>query len=150
LTTFFTTKGSQQSEKVTIAELAHIYHGVKHHISFFAQDCAVNVMKQVFQHSEIVKKMCAGRTKTSAIVNSVLAPFSHELVLRELFHFRSPQTHLKRVIEFFFPVGVQYFIPEQGVSFRILDFYGDAFEDSQSIKNRLCRVIMDECFCIWS
>jgi hypothetical protein len=34
----------------------------------------------------------------------------------------------------FFPVGVQYFIPEQGVSFRIFDFYEDAFEDSQSIN----------------
>jgi hypothetical protein len=75
LTTFPTTKGSQQSEYVTVAELAHIYHGVKHHISFLAQDCAVNVMKQVFQDSEIVKKMSAGHTRTSAIVNNVLAPF---------------------------------------------------------------------------
>jgi hypothetical protein len=56
LTTFFTTNGSQQSEYVTVAELAHNYHGVKHQISFLAQHCAVSVMKQVFQDSEIVKK----------------------------------------------------------------------------------------------
>jgi hypothetical protein len=99
-------------KKVAIAELAHIYHGVKHHVSFLAQDCAVNVMKQVFQDLEIVKKkMSAGRTKTSAIVNNVLAPFSHELVLKDLNNdipFSIATDKSNKGNRIFFPVGVQY------------------------------------------
>jgi hypothetical protein len=117
---------------VTTAELAHIYHGVKDHISFLAQDCAVNVMKQVFQDPEIVKKMSAGCTKTS-IVNNFLAPFSHLLVLQNFQNdipFPIATDASNNGNRIFFPVGVQYFIPEQVVSYRILDFYKDAFEDS--------------------
>lgn len=84
MSSFLVTKDSSQNEKVTVAELTHIYHGVKHHISFVAQDCSVKVMKQVLQDSDIVKKMTAGRTKTSAIVNTVLYPFSLELVMNDL------------------------------------------------------------------
>ena len=84
MSSFLVSKDSSQSEKVAVAELTHIYHGVKHHISFVAQDCSVKVMKQVLQNSDIVKKMTAGRAKTSAIVNTVLYPFSLELVLNEL------------------------------------------------------------------
>jgi hypothetical protein len=90
--------------------------------------------------------MSAGRTKTSAIVNSVPAPFSHELVLTDLKNdipFSIATDTSNKGNRKFFPVGVQYFIPEEGVSFRILDFYEDAFEDSQSIRNQLCPVIMD-------
>jgi hypothetical protein len=92
------------------------------------------------------KKKSAGRTKTSAIVNNVLAPFSHELVLEDLkndFPFSIATDASNKGNRKCFPVGVQYFITEQGVSFRILEFYEDAFDDLQSIKNQLCRVIMD-------
>jgi hypothetical protein len=103
-------------------------------------------MKQVFEDSEIVGKKSAGRTRMSAIVNNVLAPFSHELVLKDLKNdipFSIATDASNKGNRKFFPVGVQYFIPEQGISFRILDFYEDAFEDSQSVRNQLCRVIMD-------
>src|ERR1051325_2493648 len=43
-----------------------------------------------------------------------------------------------------FPVAVQYFTPTEGMCFKILDFYEDAFEDSQSIKNQLCRVLEEK------
>ncbi|GFW42399.1 hypothetical protein TNCV_239961 [Trichonephila clavipes] len=33
---FFTPKGSTQSEKVDIAELTEFYHSIKHHISYVA------------------------------------------------------------------------------------------------------------------
>jgi hypothetical protein len=63
--------------------------------------------------------------------------FSHELVLKDLKNdipFSIATDASNKGDRKFFPVGVQYFIPKQGVSFRILDFYEDAFEDSQSIK----------------
>ena len=45
MSSFLVMKDSVLSENVTVAELTQIYHGVKHHIPFVAQYCAVNVMK---------------------------------------------------------------------------------------------------------
>jgi hypothetical protein len=59
--------------------------------------------------------MSAGRTKTSAIVNNVLAPFSHELVLKVLQNdipFSIATDASNKSNRTFFPVDVQYFIPE--------------------------------------
>ena len=38
--TFFNLQGSSQCDKVTVAELTHIYHSVKRHISYLALDCS--------------------------------------------------------------------------------------------------------------
>ena len=43
-----------------------------------------------------------------------------------------------------FPVAIQYFTPQEGMCFKFLDFYEDAFEDSQSIKNQLGRVLQEK------
>ena len=81
---FFNPQGSSQSDKVNVAELTHVYHSVSHHISYLAQDCSVKVMKVIADDSEIVKKMTAGCTKASALVNMVLHPFAVETVLEKL------------------------------------------------------------------
>ena len=67
---FFNPRGSSQSDKVTVAELAYVYHSVKHRISYLAH-CSVKVMKVIADDSEIIKKMTAGRTKAYALVNMV-------------------------------------------------------------------------------
>ncbi|GFW92679.1 uncharacterized protein TNCV_519951 [Trichonephila clavipes] len=64
---FFTPKGSAQSEKVGISELTEVYHSIKHHISYVAQDCSLKVLKQVINDSDIVKQMTGGRTKCTAL-----------------------------------------------------------------------------------
>ncbi|GFV62648.1 dimer_Tnp_hAT domain-containing protein [Trichonephila clavipes] len=81
---FFTPKGSAQSEKVDIAELTEFYHSIKHHISYVAQDCSLKVLKQVINDSDIVKQMTGGRTKCTALVNQVLFPYSMEPVQEDL------------------------------------------------------------------
>ncbi|XP_006131601.1 uncharacterized protein LOC102463496 [Pelodiscus sinensis] len=147
MSSLFLIQDSAQSEQVTVAELTHIYHGVKHHISFLAQDCSVKVMKQVLQDSEIVKKMTAGRTKASAVVNNVLYPFSIELLLNDLKNcmpFSVATDASNKGNHKFFPVAVQYFTPQEGLCFKILDFYENAFEDSQSIKDQLCHVLNEK------
>ncbi|GFV20521.1 uncharacterized protein TNCV_4142821 [Trichonephila clavipes] len=88
---FFTPKGSAQSEKVGIAELTEVYHGIKRHISYVPQDCSLKVLKQVIRDSDIVKQMTGGRTKCTALL--------------------------------------------------LFNFYEDSFEDSTSIKERLCEVM---------
>ena len=42
-----------------------------------------------------------------------------------------------------FPVGIKYFNPKQGIIDNILDFYEDPFEDSESVKEQLVRVIKE-------
>ncbi|XP_075770062.1 uncharacterized protein LOC142823237 [Pelodiscus sinensis] len=143
----FVIKDSSQSDQVTVAELTHIYHGVKHHISFLAQDCSINVMKQVLKDSEIVKKMAAGCTIASAVVNNVLYPFSIELFLNDLKNstpFSVATDASNKGNCKFFPVAVQYFTPQEGLCFKILDFYESAFEDPQSIKDQLCHVLNEK------
>ncbi|GFW00638.1 uncharacterized protein TNCV_2283841 [Trichonephila clavipes] len=81
---FFTPKGSAQSEKVDIAELTEFYHSIKHHISYVAQDCSLKVLKQVINDSDIVKQMTGGRTKCTALINQVLFPYSMEPVQEDL------------------------------------------------------------------
>ncbi|GFX83881.1 uncharacterized protein TNCV_4884991 [Trichonephila clavipes] len=148
---FFTPKGRAQSEKVGIAELTEVYHSIKHHISYVAQDCSLKVLKQVINDSDIVKQMTGGCTKCTALVNQVLFPYSMELV----------QEDLKNDVPFSVatdasnkgnrnpPVAIQYFSPKSGICHKILDFYEDSFEDSTSIKERLCEV-MDKSRLPWS
>ncbi|GFX56333.1 uncharacterized protein TNCV_2242651 [Trichonephila clavipes] len=150
---FFTPKGSTQSEKVGIAELTEVYHSIKHHISYVAHDCSLKVLKQVINDSDIVKQMTGGRTKCTALVNQVLFPYSMELV----------QEDLKNDVPFSVAndasnkgnrksppsVAIQYFSPKSGICHKILDFYEDSFEDSTSIKERLCEV-MDKSRLPWS
>ena len=81
---FFNPQGGSQSDTVTVAEVTHIYHSVKHHILYSAQDCSVKTMKVIADDSERVRKMTAGRTKASALVNMILHPFAAETVLEKL------------------------------------------------------------------
>ncbi|GFU98718.1 disintegrin and metalloproteinase domain-containing protein 29 [Trichonephila clavipes] len=145
---FFTPKGSAQREKVGIAELTEVYHSIKHHISYVAQDCSLKVLKQVISDSDIVKQMTGGRTKCTALVNQVLFPYSMELVQEDLKNhdpFSVATDASNKGNRKFFQVAIQYFSPKSGICHKILDFY----ENSTSIKERLCEV-MDKSRLPWS
>ena len=140
---FFATTGTPQAEKVTVAELTQIFHGVKHHSSYLQQDCSLKVLKAVIDDSDIVRKMSCGRTKAASVVNNVLYPFALEYALEKLrtnLPFSIATDASNKGNHKFFPVGVQYFTPEDGVCFSIIDFYEDSFEDSRSIKDHLSQV----------
>ncbi|GFV25512.1 uncharacterized protein TNCV_1147821 [Trichonephila clavipes] len=144
--------GSAQSEKVGIAELTEVYHSIKHHIFYVAQDCSLKVLKQVINDSDIVKKMTGGRTKCTALVNQVLFKYSMELVQEDLKNnvpFSVATDASNKDNRKIFPVAIQYFSPKSGICHKILDFYEDSFEDSASIKERLCEV-MDKSRLPWS
>ncbi|GFU97027.1 uncharacterized protein TNCV_4867131 [Trichonephila clavipes] len=75
---FFTPKGSAQSEKVDIAEFTEFYHSIKRHISYVAQDCSLKVLKQVINDSDIVKQMTGGLTKCTAL--AILSDQENEIL----------------------------------------------------------------------
>jgi len=144
LTSFFASKDNSQSDAVALAELLHIYHGVKHHLSYLAQECGIKIIKQSFSDSQIAKNVTAGRTKASAVVQNILYPFSIELVIEDLKNnvpFSIATDASNKGNRKLFPVAIQFYSLQNGLSFKILDFYEDAFEDSRSIKDQLCRVL---------
>lgn len=42
-----------------------------------------------------------------------------------------------------FPVLITYFIPDQGIKSKLLDFYSDDYEDSNAITKQLLRTLED-------
>ncbi|GFV35450.1 uncharacterized protein TNCV_3204821 [Trichonephila clavipes] len=96
--------------------------------------------------------MTGGRTKCTALVNQVLFKYSMELVQEDLKNnvpFSVATDASNKDNRKFFPVALQYFSPKSGICHKILDFYEDSFEDSESIKERLCEV-MDKSRLPWS
>ena len=70
--------------QVTAAEVAHVYHTVKHNLSYNSSDCQFKLTSQTLPDSAIAKKMSCGRTKAEAVVTDVLAPKAVEDVLTKL------------------------------------------------------------------
>lgn len=112
------------------AEIAKVYHTVKHHLSYNASDCGAKLDSTLFPDSAIVKKMACGRTKAEAIVTNVIAPKSLELIASDLtssdplkptyFAVSTDASNLKN--RKMFPICVQYFTIESGVNKKLLDF----------------------------
>lgn len=76
LATFFWPAGSPQDDKISATELCKAYHAVKHHQSYRSVDCGVKVDREIFCDSLTAKGMTCGKTKTEALCENVLAPYS--------------------------------------------------------------------------
>ena len=95
------------------------------------------MLKTVVDDSDIVRKMSCGRTKATSLINNVIYPFALEYVLMKLrsgIPFSLATDASNKGSHKFFPVGVQYFTPEDGVCFSVIAFYEDAFEDSRLVN----------------
>lgn len=68
---------------MTAAEVSHIYHTVKHGISYNSADCAMKLTLRTLNDSSIAKKMSCGRTKAEAVVTDVLSPKAVEKVIQK-------------------------------------------------------------------
>ena len=82
VTNYFATTGSKAEDQVTAAEGTYAFHTVKHHNSFLSMDCTSSLLKKTFPDSDLAKKFSCARTKTEAIVTSVLAPYSIDSALK--------------------------------------------------------------------
>jgi hypothetical protein len=70
----FMKSGSKSDDAVLAAEGAFAFHTVKHHSSYKTADCTYVLFKTIFPDSEVARKFSSARTKTEAIINSVIAP----------------------------------------------------------------------------
>lgn len=80
----FFQKKNEINYDIIAAELMWTYHGVKHHHSYLSQDCSNKIQKKIYKDSSIAKQIQCGRTKAEALVEMVLAPYSLEIILKEL------------------------------------------------------------------
>lgn len=131
-------KGQQEGEDlVTAAEVAHIFHSIKHHHSYNSLDCSMKLNSKLYKDSHIAPKLSCGRTKSTAIVCNVLAKKALEIVLEELKRSDPPlffglqtDTSNKKNMNVFL-VSIQIFNKENGLTNYLVDFYESA-DDSAS------------------
>lgn len=84
LTTYYAEAKSSLADRVTISEIALVYHNVKHMLSYKSLDCGTRLACSVFGDSKVAPMIHSGRTKSAAIVENVLGPRAIQLVLEEL------------------------------------------------------------------
>ncbi|CAF1643464.1 unnamed protein product [Didymodactylos carnosus] len=76
---------SAELDKISAAEGAFVYHGVKHGHSYVSQECTINVAKTIFESSSSVAK---SNTKSRAIACNVLGPFYTSTLIDKLLESR--------------------------------------------------------------
>jgi len=118
--------------------VTQVYHTVKHNLSYNSADCAHKLNQKILHDSKIVKKMTLGRTKAEALVKDVLAPKAVGDVLKALTSDKplpfSIQTDASnKGNRKMFPLAVQYFSPECGVTNKMLDFIENPDESAAGI-----------------
>lgn len=127
--------------KVTAIEVAHIFHAIKHNQSYNALDCLMKFVPDAFSDSSLAKKISCGRTKAEIITKNVLAPYFLSKVidrLKEEDAFFSIQTDASnRKNQKMFPLSVSYFTKEDGINFKILDFFENPDESSAGMFSSL-------------
>lgn len=124
---------------MTAAEVTHVYHTVKHGLSYNSGDCALKLTVRMLNDSSIAKKMSCGRTKAEAVVTDVLSPKAIEEVIKKL---KSGATPLPFSLHTdasnkgnrkMFPLALQFFTPEAGVVNKMLDFVENPDESAEGI-----------------
>jgi hypothetical protein len=79
-----TPKPNREKDEIAAAEATLVYHGVRHGISYLAQQCTTSVLKTLFSSSSIASSLSCGRTKAAAIATDVLAPYFTHHVIQEM------------------------------------------------------------------
>jgi hypothetical protein len=97
VTSAFMKLGNKSNDAVLAAEGVLAFHTVKHHSSYKTADCT-SIPLTLFPDSEIARKFSRARTRTEAIINSVIAPHVIENISRcsqitQLLPVELPQMH---------------------------------------------------------
>ena len=139
LDSFFVKSNSLDENKVCLAEIVHIYHNVKHNLSYNSLDCNLKLVKLTFNDSNIAKKISCGRTKSTKIVENVLAPYIIENLIENLIAnniFFGVQTDASnRKNRKFFPICIQFFNKQTGIQNKIIDFIENSNETALSMSD---------------
>ncbi len=58
--------------KLTAAELSLVFHGVHHGHSYISQSCTTDLLKRIFNESNIAQNITCGKTKARDLAVNVL------------------------------------------------------------------------------
>ncbi|XP_030049150.1 protein FAM200B-like [Microcaecilia unicolor] len=147
LSDFFITPCSKIDDSVSAVEGTLAFHAVKHHHSYKSMDCSCRLVKTILSDSNIARKISCAQTKTEAIVNSVLAPHSVDVVVKALSCVRfcgvatDGSNHGSQKL---FPILIYYFDWKNGgLQSKLIDVHITPDETAESIstciKNTLDR-----------
>ncbi|XP_072357676.1 uncharacterized protein [Scyliorhinus torazame] len=126
-----------REDLATAAELAEIYRGVTHHLSYSSLDCGGGGQQLPRRRrgedaseapwaAALARPVHCGRTKAASLTESVLAPHSRELLLaglRAAGSFSLSADASNRGGRTYFPVAVRYFDRARGLRHGLLDCY---------------------------
>lgn len=143
---FFVKKNSKEDVLVAAAELTTAYHIVKHHHSFKSVDCSNKLNPTMYSDSKIAAKQSTARTKATALINNVLAPHSVSTCVSELeqipFYGISTDASNHKA-EKIFPLIIQYFKEDSGITSKIIKISSLKDETSDTITNYCLTSLTD-------
>jgi hypothetical protein len=144
ISNFFVPQFSKLDDKVSAAEGTMAFHTVSHHLSYRSNDCTSALYKTVFNDSETAKKYSSARTKTEAIINSVIAPHAVDIVI-EIMNGIScfglsvdGSNHGNQKV---FPILIQYFDWKSGVKTKVIELKTMPNETAQTISTYILETL---------
>lgn len=140
ITSFFKNVEPAENElSIAAKEATFAFHTAAHDISFKTSDCSSKLISKLFE-----PKFGSARTKCEAIITGVIAPMARDELLNDLkecnFLSISTDTSNRHDIKLA-PIVVRYFVPEKGVSVKLLDFRSVTGETSEILANHLMSII---------
>ncbi|XP_055904720.1 uncharacterized protein LOC129940426 [Eupeodes corollae] len=145
LDSFVVRRPAADQKHLKAAEATIAYHTIFHHQSFNSLDCTIKLNQKIYFDSNICKQLSCARTKATAIITNVIAPFSISQVLCDLktIAFISVQTdasnHLALKI---FPVLIRYYdFKNGGTKSKILNLAFEKNEKSDTITQLIVETL---------
>lgn len=148
---FFVKKDTKEETLVAAAELTTAYSAVKHHQSFKSLDCSNKLIPLMYPDSKVAAKQSSARTKSTAIVNNILSPHAIKVCVSELENipfFGISTDASNHNAEKIFPLLVQYFKEDDGITSKILKVSSLKDETSDTITN-YCLTSLTEANLSW-
>jgi len=140
VTKFFVTPDTKEEKLVAAAELVNVYKVIFHHNSFNSLDCTTPLYSKLFPDSKIACKISTARTKGTAIVKYILAPYTVDIFKSDLentifFSLATDASNHKS--EKIFPIIIQYFTKSDGIKSQLIKM--------SSLKNETSETISQYC-----
>lgn len=117
ISNFMIQKDSKEEILIAAAELTMAYKVVRHHQSFNSLDCTTKLNALMYADSKVATKQTTARTKATAIVKNILAPYSVQQCVKDLNEasfFGIATDASNHNAEKMFPLVIQFFNEKDG------------------------------------
>ncbi|XP_028158533.1 uncharacterized protein LOC114351490 [Ostrinia furnacalis] len=134
----------QGKDKNSAVDATLAFHVVKHHQSYKSMDCTSPLLKKLFSDSELARSLACARTKSEAIINNVIAPYSIEMLLQKLqdiVFFGCSTNASNHNAEKIFPIIIPFFDRKTGIQSKLIELSALANETSMTIANHLLTTL---------